>query len=117
LSTPAPDSLYHIVPDRAWADAAAAGAYRPPSLASDGFIHLSTASQIDGTLRRHFANAIGLVLLTIDTGRLAAPVRWEEAPGGYGTYPHLYGPLNVDAVVTVDAIPDDPEDRSSCPPR
>ena len=114
MSTPAPENLYHIVSAQAWSDAVAAGEYRLLSLASEGFIHLSTLEQVDTTLRRHFAAQSGLLLLTIDTARLTAAVRWEEAPGGYGSYPHLYGLLNLDAVIAVSPIASLPEDQSPC---
>lgn len=90
--------LFHITQRAAWLAAQRAGEYRAPSLDEVGFIHLSTADQWRATQQRWFAGASDLVLLEIDGDRLAAPVRIE------GGFPHLYGVLEVAAVVAVHAL-------------
>ena len=87
--------LFHITPRAAWRAAQRAGVYRAPSLDEVGFIHLSTEDQWRGTLKRWFAGATDLVLLEIDGDRVAAPVRFE------GGFPHLYGELELAAVIAV----------------
>jgi uncharacterized protein (DUF952 family) len=97
--------LFHITTRAAWDAATVAGVYVAPSLAREGFIHLSTEAQVPGTLRRFFAGQTGLVLLVIAPDRLAAlgtEVRFEAADGD--AFPHLYGPLALDAVVEVRAL-------------
>lgn len=61
---------------------------------ADGYIHLSDATQLTGTVRKHFAGQEGLIVLAIDLNRLDAPVRWEVSRGGQ-LFPHLYGRLRL----------------------
>ena len=70
----------------------------------DGFIHLSARRQVAGTLIKYFAGQRDLVLLAVDPDRLGASLRWEPSRGGE-LFPHLYGPLNLDHVISVEALP------------
>jgi uncharacterized protein (DUF952 family) len=63
----------------------------------DGFIHLSAADQLEGTLAKHFAGQNGLFLLAVDAGKLGAQLRWEPSPGG-ALFPHLYASLPLGSV-------------------
>lgn len=94
--------LRHITTKAEWEAAQRAGVYRAPSLEREGFIHLSSETQWRKTLERFFAGQTGLVLLGIDEAALKAEVKWERADGD--SFPHLYGPLNLDAVVEVTAL-------------
>lgn len=67
---------------------------------ADGYIHLSTAEQLDGTLAKHFAGQTGLHIAEVDLVLLGDAVRWEEARGG-ALFPHLYGVLPMHAVLAV----------------
>ena len=104
--------IYHITSRKAWIDATRNGAYAAPSLEIEGFIHCSTAVQVLPVARNFFAGQTGLVLLVIDSRRLQAEVKWESAapPDGVAegvTFPHIYGPIPLDAVVQVlDLEPD-----------
>jgi uncharacterized protein (DUF952 family) len=60
---------------------------------ADGFIHLSTAEQLAGTVDRHFAGRDGLWIAAVDLAALGDAVRWEESRGG-ALFPHLYAPLS-----------------------
>ena len=93
--------IYHLTTDPAWAEAQAAGAYRAASLAAEGFLHASTAGQVEGSANRFFVGHPTVVVLTVDLDRVAVPVRWEPSPHSAEPFPHLYGPLNLDAVVGV----------------
>ena len=95
--------LFHITSERAWQAAIAQGSYRAPSLNAQGFIHLSDERQWPLTLQRFYAGQQGLVLLVLDSEALTAEVRFEAADGD--SFPHLYGPLNLDAVVEVRPLP------------
>ncbi len=90
------DSLVYKICSRAdWGAAAAVGVYRgSPVDRSDGFIHFSTASQVDETLRRHFAGQVDLVLVAVDPAALGPALRYEPSRGG-AVFPHLYGELPV----------------------
>lgn len=64
---------------------------------ADGFIHLSTAAQVPGTLSRHFTSEDGLYLLAVDTDALD-PLNWEPSRGG-DLFPHLYRELRAEDVL------------------
>ncbi len=68
---------------------------------ADGYIHLSSAAQLTGTVRSHFAGQEGLVVLAVALSRLSGTVRWEVSRGGQ-LFPHLYGRLRL-ADVTAHA--------------
>ena len=78
------------------ADGNFAGA--PVDLA-DGYIHLSTADQLGATLDKHFAGQSGLVIAAIDLAVLGDAVRWEPSRGG-ALFPHVYGALQIAALVS-----------------
>ena len=69
----------------------------------DGFIHLSAGHQVAGTLAKYFAGQRDLVLLAVDPERLGAGLRWEKSRGG-DLFPHLYGPLDLDHVISIEAL-------------
>jgi uncharacterized protein (DUF952 family) len=92
------ESIYHITTAIAWQTAQVQGAYTAPSLSTEGFIHCSYAHQVPETAALYFQEQSGLVLLAIDPARLAAPLKLEPSRKG-DIFPHLYGPLNLDAVL------------------
>jgi uncharacterized protein (DUF952 family) len=103
--------VLHIVHRDVWEASSSGDYYRPLSLDSDGFIHCSTAEQTVATANQFYLGQEGLVLLCIDTGKVEPEVRYE-APAAAGDpraaslFPHIYGPLNVSAVVrVVDLVP------------
>ena len=65
---------------------------------ADGYIHLSTADQLQGTLDKHFAVQTGLAIIEIDLPVLADSIKWEVSRGG-ALFPHIYGPLPITAVL------------------
>ncbi len=101
---PLPAVLVHLCGVEEWRSAQASGELRPESLASSGFVHLSTPEQVHLPANRLYAGRTDLVLLRIDAALLSSPVRWEP---GVATdpaamvFPHLYGPLPVAAVISV----------------
>jgi uncharacterized protein (DUF952 family) len=100
--------IYHIATRADWEQALADGAYTRSSvdktLAEEGFIHASQASQVARTANKFYRDVPGdLVLLVIDPGRLGAEVRYEDVPGAELPFPHIYGPLDPAAVLT--AVP------------
>jgi beta-hydroxylase len=84
-----------------WAQFVSDGVFHgaPVDLA-DGYIHLSTADQLQGTLDKHFAGQTGLVIAEIDLAVLGDAVRWEVSRGG-ALFPHLYGALPMAAVLKI----------------
>jgi uncharacterized protein (DUF952 family) len=82
--------------------------YRPASLEDEGFIHCSTASQLVDVANDRFAGRHDLLLVTIDPDASSAPVVFEDCYETGRRFPHLYGPLDVEAVVSVEAfLPDE----------
>jgi len=98
-----PPLIYHIASARDWQDALTTGEYRMSTrgrtLADEGFIHCSRASQVAPVANRFYRGVTGLVLLTIDPRRLRSELRYETVPGGDEAFPHLYGPLDTAAVI------------------
>lgn len=90
--------LLHICKRDAWEMARMHGHYAAASLPTEGFIHCSTPAQIVATGNRYYKGQVGLVLLAIDEARVESEVKWERATNGE-LFPHIYGPLNVDAVL------------------
>lgn len=92
--------ILHITPKQSWERAKQQGKYRGDTLDGEGFIHCSTPEQIDAVAQDLFKGRQGLVLLEIDEQKVQPEIKYEDA--GNGTlYPHIYGPLNLDAVVNV----------------
>jgi uncharacterized protein (DUF952 family) len=97
--------IFHMCREDEWQDAARAGHYAGSSQdRADGFIHFSTAAQIETSAARHRAGQSGLVLIAVDPGVLAPALRWEESRGG-ALFPHLYGTLDVTSVAWVRDLP------------
>ena len=85
-----------------------------PADIADGYIHLSRGSQLAATLDRHFSGVDGLVLAAVDLSRLGATVRWEASRGGQ-LFPHIYGSLPLEAVVSVAALERTPDGAVKLP--
>lgn len=100
--------LLHITSRRHWEQAVAAGEYRAESLASEGFLHASTAAQLPGVANTFYKGQTGLVVLRIDPAKVRAPLRWENPPGSAEEFPHIYGALNLDAVREVVSFEPNP---------
>lgn len=94
-------TAFKIFTAEQWAQFEAHGSFAgaPVDLA-DGYIHMSTATQLQGTLDRHFAGLQGLVIAEIDLSGFGGAVRWEVSRGGE-LFPHLYGTLPMSAVRNV----------------
>ena len=96
--------IYHVTTKEAWNAAKKSGFYEAPSLPLEGFIHCSEAHQVPGVLQRFFKGKDNLLKLTIDTDKLKHALKYDLAPSLNETFPHIYGPLNVDAVTGEEEI-------------
>lgn len=109
--------IFHIATAVDWAQAQHDGAYTTSTvgvtLEQEGFIHSSQASQVERVANAYYAGRSDLVLLIIDPSRLTAELRYEDVPGEPLPFPHIYGPLNVDAVVETRAFAPDADGRFS----
>lgn len=93
--------ITHILSGTDWDQAQVQGVYRA-QIDVDGFIHCSTPEQVIGTANRYYPGRTDLLLLWIDPERVQAEVRWEASDGKI--FPHIYGPLNLEAVVRVTEL-------------
>jgi uncharacterized protein (DUF952 family) len=120
--------IYHIT-SRAAADAGRrAGEYRTESLSGQGFIHFSQIFQILNVANSFYAGQTDLVILVVDAALLKAELKYEDPvhpatsaraetplPAADVLFPHLYGPLNFDAVVRLVDFPAGPQGRFELP--
>jgi len=101
------DIIGHLCEQQAWQAAQAAGEYHTPSLEQEGFIHCSRPDQILWVANQFYPGNPELVVLWIDPGQVQPEVRWESADAQ--TFPHIYGPLNLEAVLAVQNFSPDPD--------
>ena len=94
--------IYHLTTAAEWKEAQENGIYVAPSLETEGFIHCSTEDQVPGVAKRFFAGKKGLVLLHIDERALDAELKFEPASDASGEFPHIYGPINLEAVIKAE---------------
>ncbi len=91
---------YKILTADEWAQFEADGVFRgAPVDLEDGYIHLSTAEQLQSTLDKYFAGQTGLVIAEVDLAPFGEQLKWEEARGGQ-LFPHIYGALPMSAVLS-----------------
>jgi uncharacterized protein (DUF952 family) len=96
--------IYKICPRGEWQAALDDGVYRGSEVdRRDGFIHFSSAMQVEETLRRHFAGQRDLLVIGVDPASLGAALRFEVSRGGE-TFPHLYGELRVSLACDVREV-------------
>jgi uncharacterized protein (DUF952 family) len=91
--------IVHLCSANAWHEAIQQGQYTAASLTKEGFIHFSRSDQILKVANQFYRTQPNLVLLWINPASLIAELRWEAVDDD--VFPHLYGPLNLDAVLAV----------------
>ena len=96
--------IYHITTKLEWEHALSIGKYEAASLQNEGFIHMSHEHQIEGVLARYFQGKTDLVKLTVDKTKIIAEIKNELSPSLQETFPHIYGAINLDAVVDVEHL-------------
>lgn len=116
LSDNQPMIILHITTEKEWQTAVAAGHYRADSLESEGFIHCSTVEQVLMPANQMFAGRTDLILLTIDPAKLTSKLVYEDCYETGHQFPHIYGPLNLDAVTGFVTFPPEADGRFSLPP-
>ena len=108
--------ICHITTHAAWEAAQASGQFLSPEFDDNGFIHCSTPEQVLLVANAFFRGRSDLMLLVIDLARLKSPVRWESAHSTVrlpdftqdAVFPHVYGPVNIDAVArTAELVPNE----------
>ncbi len=94
-------SILHLATSADW-DARVGGRYQPVAYESEGFIHCCTHEQIAGVVGRYYVGRDDLMLLTLDESKLTADLIWEDTSGSGVEFPHIYGPIDVAAVTSVE---------------
>jgi len=115
--------IYHITSRSAWSEARQSGEYRAESLDTEGFIHCSTSSQVLPVVEKFYMGQAKLLLLMIDPSLLSADLKWEPPSGGTpppgvpegDLFPHIYGPINLDAVVKAVDLESNPDGKYNLP--
>lgn len=107
--------VYKILSKDEWQAARTLGLFEGSAVdRQDGYIHFSTAEQVEETAAKHFAGRRDLVLLAVAADALT-DLRWEPSRGG-ALFPHLYAPLDVAAVASANDLPLAPDGRHLFPP-
>jgi glutathione S-transferase len=95
--------LFHLASAGEWATYQESGLISPPSLDDEGFVHCSWGRQVAGTVGRHFAGRTDLLALRLASDDVGSPLVEEDSYASGQSYPHVYGPIPVAAVL--DATP------------
>ena len=109
--------IYHITSRTEWGEAHERGEYRAPSLETEGFIHCSTSVQVLPVAENFYKGKNSLLLLVIDEARLSSDLKWEPPADGTpppgvpegDPFPHIYGPINLDAVIRAVDLETNPD--------
>ena len=115
--------IYHITSRTAWNQARQRGDYRAASLETEGFIHCSTDKQVIPVAEKFYKGQADLLLLVIEPERLTSDLKWEAPAEGTpppgvaegDLFPHIYGPINLEAVVRVLDLQSAPDGKYNFP--
>jgi uncharacterized protein (DUF952 family) len=115
--------IYHITSLTAWNEARQRGDYRADSLEKEGFIHCSTQEQVVPVTEKYYKGQDSLILLVIEPERLTSDLKWEPPAEGApppgvpegSLFPHIYGPINLEAVVRVFDLQSKPDGKYAFP--
>ncbi len=108
------ETILHITRREQWEYAQHAGSYHGDTLDTEGFIHCSTPHQVVRVADARFRGQHGLVLLCVDPARVRPEIRYEPAEDAE-RFPHIYGPLNTNAVIAVLGFEPDPDGGFALP--
>lgn len=98
-------TLYKVISSDDWRAAETQGEFTGVGIdLDDGFIHLSSQSQVVETVGRYFAGQEGLLLVAVDASKLGDTLRWEPSRNG-DLFPHVYGSISMEAVIRTDKLP------------
>lgn len=98
------EHIFHITQKSKWRAAESGGIYQGESLKDVGFIHCCFQPQVGRVLQQWFTGMDDLVLVEINPQKINAEIRYENLEGGSEKFPHIYGPINLDAVITVSEM-------------
>lgn len=104
VRTVARTPIFHLVAPDVWAEAVAAGAYRPASIAAEGFVHFSFGDQVAATANLRYRDEPRLVVVEVDPSRVGAELKVEDSYGSGTEFPHVYGPIPPTAAVAIHPL-------------
>jgi uncharacterized protein (DUF952 family) len=115
--------IYHITSRTAWNEARERGDYRAESLETEGFIHCSTETQVVPVAEKYYKGQNNLLLLVVEPALLSSDLKWEPPSGGAPPpgvaegelFPHIYGPINLEAVIQVIDLESNPDGKYGFP--
>jgi uncharacterized protein (DUF952 family) len=116
--------IFHLTTKTAWDEAQTKGEYVAESLATEDFIHCSTLAQALPVANHYYKDQDALILLMIEDTLLSSELKWEAPSGGTpppgvpegDPFPHIYGPINLDAVVSASDLIRDANNEWVLPP-
>lgn len=109
------ERIYMLIAAADYEAAVPSGLYRPATYDVDKFVHASPPEQLTRLANKYYLDKKDVRLLHIDPSLVKAEIRWEPATGGL--YPHIYGPLNLDAVVRVTRVFTDSDGKIRIDPK
>ncbi len=96
--------IYHVTTQQSWKSAQEKNEYEHASLEKENFIHACSREQLAGVLDRYYKNEKNLILLHIDETRLTSPLQYDHSPSVNDSFPHIYGPINIDAITETERL-------------
>ncbi|MBS1517189.1 MAG: DUF952 domain-containing protein [Bacteroidetes bacterium] len=96
--------IYHITTRKVWDKYSKKRSYRADSLDSEGFIHCSPKDRVRSSAIKFFRGEKKILVLFIDSKKVKSEIIWEDSAGDNFLFPHIYGELNIDAVVEMFEI-------------
>ncbi len=108
--------LLHIISDEDLRAARCVGVIAPDSLATEGFVHCSFGEQVLIAANERYRGRSDLVLVGLDPDRILQKLIVEDSYATGHRFPHVYGPIPVEAIVTVVRFPPNPDGTFALPP-
>lgn len=97
--------IYHVAIGKEWQKTNGSHYYSPAEFKTEGFIHACLISQLEGVMQRYFLEKADLILLEIDESKLEADLRYEVSTGNE-SFPHIYGEINKDSIISIKKLRD-----------
>lgn len=102
------DLIFHLVKKKDWKAQKKESRYHPETLDSEGFIHCSSGNDIEEVANRLFRGERRILLIVINTTLIEPELKYEQDEETGVSYPHIYGPLNLDAVIDkIELVPEE----------
>jgi uncharacterized protein (DUF952 family) len=115
MVTMSAERIYMLIAVADYDLAVSSGYYQPATMDTDKFIHASPPEQLTRVANKYYLDKRDVRLLHIDPLLVKAEIRWEPATGGL--YPHIYGPLNLDAVIRITRVFTDSDGKIRIDPK